>query len=141
LDGSSLLTIGHAIPAAMSTPGALDALHQPYLRDHEFSDALEEGMVGPLHLVACNRSVTENQAIRQLGFADAVVVSAPFGVYVADNIQKIQMGFIANCRDDTSTRIGVQRLLEWLQQSGEDQQLIKRAAARARIVAAIAREV
>ena len=54
------------------------------------------------------------------GFPDATVVSAPFGVFVADNIQKVQFAFIVNCRDEANTRHGVQRFFEWLAQTGEE---------------------
>jgi len=82
--------------------------------------------------------VTETQAVRQLGFPDATVVRPPFGVYIADSIQKIQMVFIGTCRDETSTRHGVQRFFEWLEQSGEGELLALRACARARVVQEIA---
>jgi len=68
------------------------------------------------------------------------VVTTPFGVYVADNIQKIQLVLIGNCRDESNTRHGVQRFFEWLEQTGEGDELSVRAAARARIVKAIAKE-
>jgi hypothetical protein len=84
--------------------------------------------------------VTESQAARQLGFPDATIVAPPFGVYVADDVQKIQLVFIANCRDETATRQGVQRVFDWLEQSGEYARLSARAASRAKIVRAIAKE-
>ena len=68
------------------------------------------------------------------------MVSAPFGIFVADNIQKVQFAFIVNCRDDATTRHGVQRFFEWLAQTGEDALVSERAKARARIVSAIAKE-
>jgi hypothetical protein len=39
---------------------------------------------------------------------DATVVSAPFGIYVVDPVQSIQLVLVAQCRDETSTRLGVQ---------------------------------
>ena len=69
------------------------------------------------------------------------MVSAPFGVFVADNIQKVQFAFIKDCRDEATTRHGVQRFFEWLAQTGEDALVANRAMSRARIVAAIAKEV
>jgi hypothetical protein len=88
---------------------------------------------GPVHVIACQKGVTEAQAVRQLGFPDAVVVSAPFGVYVADDVQKIQMVFIANCRDETTTRHNVQAFLNWLTEQGEAQYLVQRAMQRREI--------
>src|SRR5205085_10590710 len=112
----------------------------PSLRDHESVGVLQNGEAGPIHVVACHRGISESQAIKLLGFPDAVIVSPPFGIYVADNVQKIQLAFIANCRDETTTRNGVQRFFNWLKQSGEEAELAERAAARKRIVTAIARE-
>ncbi|HEY6188507.1 MAG TPA: DUF4062 domain-containing protein [Pyrinomonadaceae bacterium] len=139
--GKSVLLLCHAVPAAMSVSAAREMTGQPFLRDYTYAEMLEGRHVGPVHLIACNRSITEAQAIKQLGFPDATIVSPPFGVYVADNIQKIQLAFIANCRDDTTTREGVERFFNWLEKSDEDVELARRAAARKRIVTAIAHEV
>lgn len=138
--GHQLLSLCHAVPAAMSIPAAREMLGQPFLEDYKFAKAIGERQAGPVHIIACHRSVTEAQAIRQLGFPDATVVTPPFGVYVADNVQKIQLVFITNCRDETATREGVQRFFAWLRQTGEGEDFARRAAARRRIVAAILRE-
>ena len=141
VEGKKVLAVCHAAPASIATPGALDPVRQPFLRDHTIAPLLLDGVVGPVHFIACHQSATETQAIRQLGFADAVVVSPPFGVYVADNIHKIQLIFIKGCRDGTSTRHGVQRAFEWLSQTGEDRLMAKQATARSRITRAIAKEI
>jgi len=93
-----------------------------------------------VHLIASHKTATEAQAVRLLGFPDATVVSAPFGVYVADDVQKIQMILIANCRDETTTRHGVQRFFDWLEQTGEDDRLAQRAQSRTNIIKAISAE-
>jgi hypothetical protein len=124
----------------MTVAPARELVGQPFLRDHKVAPLLEDKRVGPVHVIACHRSITEPQAARQLGFPDATIVATTFGVYVADNVQKIQLIFIANCRDDTATRQGIQRVFDWLEQSGEDEQLSTRAASRAKIVRAIAKE-
>ena len=118
------------IPASMSVAAARELVGQPFLDDHGIARKLPVGVGGPVHLIACQKSVTETQAMRQLGFPEAVIVPAPFGIYVADDVQKIQMVFISNCRDATTTRHKVQRFLEWLHQESEDRLLAKRAAAR-----------
>ena len=76
-----------------------------------------------------------------LGFPDATIVSGSFGVYVADNIQKIQLCLISNCRDAASTKHGLQKLFEWLERTGENELLAKRALSRAKILKAIAEEL
>lgn len=58
---------------------------------------------------------------------------------IPDGVQKVQFSFIVNCRDESTTRHGAQRFFEWLAQTGEEALVAKRAQARARIVAAIAR--
>ncbi len=131
----------HAIPAALSVGPARDLVGQPFLRDHLLVANLTGKRGGPLHIIACHRTATESQAAKLLGFPDATLVSAPFGVFVADPVQKVQFAFITNCRDDANTRHGLQRFLEWLTQTGEEVLLAKRAIARARIVRAIAKEM
>lgn len=139
--GKDVLVLPTAIPAAMGVASAREMVGQPFLKDYEAHEVLEsESILGPVHLIGCHRSVSEAQALRILGFPDATVVSAPFGVYVADDIQKIQMIFVANCRDESSTRHGVQRMFEWLLQTRERDRLAARAASRARIVEVIRKE-
>jgi hypothetical protein len=91
--GRLVLIEPHAIPAAMTVPAAREMVGQPFLRDHQAADVLQDKRVGPVHVIACHRAITEAQASRQLGFPDATIVSSPFGVYVADNVQKIQIIF------------------------------------------------
>jgi hypothetical protein len=66
------------------------------------------------------------------------VVSPPFGVYVADEVQKIQMLFLKDCRDATTTRARVDEAREWLERAQEAPELRRRAQERAQIVRSIA---
>jgi len=138
--GHDVLFEPHAIPAALSVGPARELVGQPFLRDHLLAGALRSNRGGPVHVIACHKTATETQASKLLGFPDATVVTAPFGVFVADPIQKVQFVFITNCRDESNTRHGVQRFIEWLIQTGEEVALANRALARARIVKAIAKE-
>lgn len=139
--GQDILTRAHAIPAALTVGPAKELVGQPFLRDHLLEPYLKSNRGGPLHIIACHKTATESQAAKLLGFPDATLVSAPFGVFVADPIQKVQFAFITNCRDEANTRHGLQRFMEWLSQTGEDKLVAERAQARARIVRAIAKEV
>jgi hypothetical protein len=147
---ASVLKIGNekvsfivsGIPAALSVAAAREMVGQPFLRDHRHQELLNKNKSkGPVHIVGCHRAITEAQALRILGFPDATVISAPFGIYAVDDIQKIQMVFITNCRDETTTRHGLQRFFEWLEQTGEDKNLVKRATSRKKIVDALASEI
>lgn len=69
------------------------------------------------------------------------MVSGSFGIYVADDVQKVQFVFLKNCRDETNLRHAQQRFFEWLEQTGEADLLAKRAASRLKIIKAIANEL
>ena len=138
LNGLEVLVEVHAIPAALTVGPAREMVGQPFLRDHELSGSLKKEVGGPLHVIACHRTATETQAAKLLGFPDATIVSAPFGVFVADPVQKVQFAFITNCRDEANTRHGVQRFFEWLRQTKEEANVAHRAKARAHIVRAVA---
>lgn len=135
-----VLVVPNAIPAATSIAAAREMVGQPFLKDHSFAPLLTGARGGPLHMIACHKTIGEMQALRILGFADAVIINAPFGIYVADNVQKIQITLLTNCRDEATTRHGLQRFFAWLEQSGEGVLVAARAQARARIVNAMAKE-
>lgn len=136
---AAVLILVHAVPAGLAVPAAREMIGRPFLDDHRHTKALKNA-AGPVHLIGCHKGATETQAASLLGFPDATIVPTPFGVYVADPVQKVQFVFIRDCRDEASTRFGVQRLFDWLSQTGEDVVMARRAEARARIVQAIARE-
>jgi hypothetical protein len=102
LAGTDILVIPDAIPAAITVAAAKEMVGQPFLRDHELSRVLNGTCGGPVHIIGCHKNATEAQAAKLLGFPDATVVNAPFGVFVADNIQKVQFAFIRDCRDEAN---------------------------------------
>jgi hypothetical protein len=141
LAGKAVLVRLDAIPAAASEPAARELVGQPFLRDHLHAGALAAGqLLGPIHIVACHRGITESQATRMLGTPDSMVVASDFGIYAADHVQKIQVALLARCSDDNATAVAVRRFTEWLQQSGEGQGVIERARSRRRILDALAAE-
>jgi hypothetical protein len=129
----------HGVPASLAVSSARELVGRPFLKDHELADQLKQ-RAGPIHLIGCNRTVTETQAASLLGFPDAIIVAGPFGIYVSDDVQKVQFVLLANCRDESLTRIALQRFTQWLSQSGEGPRVAERAKARSRIVKAIAAE-
>lgn len=141
IDGHEVLFLLHGVPAAFTVGPAKEMVGQPFLKDHSLATALSRHRIGPFHLIGCHKGVTETQAAKMLGFSDATFVSAPFGVYVADNVQKVQLAFIRDCRDESTTRHGVQRFFDWLDQTGEASQLATRAKSRTKIVKTIAGEI
>jgi hypothetical protein len=132
--------IVNAIPGALSVSAAREMIGRPFLKDHEFETQFGSA-VGPVHVIGCHQTTTEAQARQFLGFPDATVVATPFGIYVADDVHGVQFIFLQNCRDETMTRHALQRLLEWLKQSGEVDALVDRGRSRRRIVGIVAKEV
>ena len=135
----SVLILCHGIPDSMGVAAAREMVGQSFIHDYRYEHLLGEKYVGPIHLIACHGRVTETQVRKLIGFPDVIIVSPPFGIYAADHIHKSQLVLITNCRDDTSTRNGVQRFFDWLEQSREDNSLIQRAEARSRIIQTIAK--
>lgn len=139
--GQGILLRVHAIPDALSVSAARELVGQPQLRDHVQADHLDKRTAGPIHVIACHKGVTERQASSVLGSPDATFVTGPYGVFVADGVHKTQMVFIRECRDEGVTRNGVQRFLEWIEETDEDDRIVERARSRARIVRTIAKEL
>lgn len=140
LESAPLLLKLDAIPSAMSVAAGRELVGRPFLSDHLVHPD-NKSAIGPLHLVGCYGRATEGQGRQLLGFPDATVIAAPFGIYVADDVQKIQFVLLRDCRDASTTRFAVQRFLDWLAQTGEGKQVIARAKARRRIAYAIAKEL
>lgn len=138
IEGKDVLFVIGAVPDAMSVPSAREMVGQPHLSDHTQYGDLPKLHGGPIHVVACHKGATEAQARTMLGFPNATVVSAPFGIYVVDPVQSIQLVLITQCRDETSTRLGVQRFLEWLDESEQAAALVQHAAKRKAVVKALA---
>jgi hypothetical protein len=126
-----------AVPGPMSTAAARERVGQPFLRDHELSAHLT-ACVGPVHVIVVQGGASETQAAKQLGSPDATIVPTDFGVYVADEIQKVQMIFLARCIDASAIFGRVQSLLNWLDATQEGDRLARRASERARVVALLA---
>ena len=139
IEGKDVLLRLDAVPAALSNPAARELVGRPFLNDFLLVDKLKAA-TGPVHIIGCQKGATEIQAQNVLGFPDATIVPTPFGVYVADPIQKVQFVFLKDCRDPSSTRFAGQRLFDWLAQTGESAALAERAESRARIVKVLAEE-
>jgi hypothetical protein len=132
-----LFAVG-AIPDSLAVPAARELVGQPHLLDQEIYAALNKMHGGPVHVIACQKGVTETQATKMLGFPNATVIAAPFGVYVVDPVQSIQLVFIGQCRDSSATGLGIAQFLEWLEESKQATELVSNAAKRKLVVKALA---
>jgi len=140
-----VLALFHAIPSAMSVAAAREMVGRPFYRDYEYSDYLtnENGnliAIGPIHFIGCHKNVTDTQVRNLVGHPDIILITAPFGVYMADTVQHTQIIFLAGCCDGTYTRNALGRFFEWLNRSGKSSMLVTSAESRAKIVSVIAKE-
>jgi hypothetical protein len=141
IKGNAVYLKPHASPASLSESAAREMVGQPFLTDHTlYGEVRRLKAVGPIHLIACPKGVTETQALRMLGFPDATIVSDSFGVHVADSIQKIQLVLLKNCVSPTAIRRQIAEWFEFLRRTGEERFVVERAEARARIIEAVAKE-
>jgi hypothetical protein len=113
---------------------------QPQLTDYEFVTELASDAFGPFHFIGCFHGITEAQAKTVIGCPDITTVKTSFGVYAADNINKVQIAFVSNCRDSTATRSGLDKFFAWVKTSNEEELLSCRAESRCRIIQAIEKE-
>lgn len=137
-EDENLLLKVHSIPASFSIGAAREMVGQPFLEEHKLINEIDDDFIGPVHIIGCHKAITESQAMKTLGFPDAMVLKTHFGVYVADNVQKIQMIFISNCIDTEHTRSGFQQMYLWLENTDEIKSLLNRARARKEIISKIA---
>jgi len=135
-----LIPVGaRAVP--LETVGR-ELVGRPFLRDHASGlVAPDASLFGPVHIVVCHKSCTESQLVGFMGHPGLFMVAPPFGFFVVGRVTFVQAFFLANCRDETTTRVACQRMFEWLDQSGELGRLVERAESRARILQAMATEI
>jgi hypothetical protein len=136
--GKRILCVPSAVPDALSVAAARELVGQPHLSDHARLGSLQAVHGGPVHIVACQGGVTPSQAQKMLGFPNATVVPAPFGVYVVDPVQAIQIVLVANCTDDHATRLGIQEFLSWLPRSRQLPIFVRTARKRRQVVQVLA---
>jgi hypothetical protein len=127
----------HAAPASLSEPTAREMVGKPFLADHKLFPELGRPKAGPIHLVACPKNVTENQALNMLGFPDATIVSDSFGIHIADNIQNIQIVLLRDCISPSAIRRQLAAWFEFIERTGEDQYVLDRARRRFKIIKVI----
>jgi hypothetical protein len=141
LGAQKVLCLVHDVPAGFGIAEARELVGRPHLQDHRTSAAGPRGPLGPLHVIACHRSCTESQIVAFMGHPDLFIVKAPFGYFVADEASFVQTFLLTDCRDSIATLLGLQRTFDWVEQSRELLQILRRARPRARILRAIATEV
>ena len=132
----------HAVPDGFGIAEARELVGRPYLADHEsdLTRSSEESLIGPIHVIACYRSCTERQVCAFIGHPDVYRVAPRFGFLVADPSTFAQAVFLKNCFSANATRYAVDELFRWLNEADEIPRLVRRAAARAAVVRAVAQQ-
>lgn len=141
ISATNILFRVSAIPDALSVSAARELVGQPHLNDHKLSSQIADGEGGVVHIIGCYGNVTEANAKKMLGFPDAATVPAPFGIFVLDKVQAIQIVLIENCIDSESTKIGVRRFFDWISETEQDKEIARYATKRLRIIRELSVEV
>lgn len=135
--GETVLISTHAVPAGFGIAEARELVGRPYLRDHE----LQLSAAGPVHVIACHKTCGESQVGSFIGHPDLFIVKTPFGFFVADLVSFVQTFFLVSCRDETSTKVALRRMFDWIDQSREMSRIAARGRSRRVILEAVAREI
>ena len=126
----------HAVPEALSYGPARDMVGQVFRDDHAAMPR-KGNLCGPVHVVACQRGVTRGQARKLLGVEDATYIDTPFGVFMADELQQVQVFLVKDCRDPTATRTNLAACIAWLKQGAQVAKVGARARLRKTLVTAL----
>jgi hypothetical protein len=140
-EGETLIVLTHAVPASFGTAEARELVGRPYLRDHEIALAEADSGAGPIHVIACHKTCGESQVSSFMGHPDLFIVKTPFGFFVADLVSFVQTFFLVSCRDESSTRVALKLMFDWITQSGELSRIATRGRSRRVILEAVAREI
>jgi hypothetical protein len=139
---ASLLAWLHAVPGAFGVAAARERIARPFAREVDLEQVLRaHGLIGPLHVIAVHRGVTESQLASFFGTPDIYVAAGRFGFYAADLTTLQQAIVLADCRDPLETDHQWARAADWLESVGEDKRLIEIANRRAAIVHLLAAQV
>lgn len=134
--GTKVLIVCHAVPDRFTVAEAKSFTGRPQFKDNLLLPQMGDDIVGPVHYIACHRTITEVQAKTMAGMDDVLVVASSFGIYLADRVHKAQFLFLANCRDAASTRARLEEAHRWVR-SQELDGLCRRARARKAILRTI----
>jgi hypothetical protein len=92
--------------------------------------------LGPLHIVAVFRTVTDTQVRRHLGNPDIHVFKESWGFYAADPERFIQIAYLVGCSSPRRMVGKVREFLVWLDEYEQLDELLERARIRGKVLAA-----
>lgn len=125
----------HVIPDNMSVSDARNRIGRPFINEaDEINDSYDAGIV---HFITVYGNCTEIQIKNLVGFPDLTVIKTPFGFYLWDTTNHIQMFFLAKCKNGNAIGTNINYVLQWLHSSKENENITKRAQARYSILMAI----
>lgn len=125
-----------AIPDNMSVSDARNLIGRPFLNELHLikGQSLKSGVI---HCIGVFGSVTELQVKNLVGFPDLAVNKTPFGYYLWDTTNHIQMFFLQKCINTNAVGTNINYLSQWLKTSKEEGNVMKRAEARFKILKVI----
>lgn len=128
------------IPDAMSVAEARTMGGRPFLDNYLLVDT-DKGQADKdnavINFMGVYKNATENQMRALIGHPDITIIKGDFGFYVWDMINQIQLITLINCRDSSATRKQLTRFYNWVDESGEWDNIFFRATKRYNILKAI----
>ena len=121
-----------ACPDRFSYPDAARYVGYPFRTCVESWDE----PLGPLHIVAVFRTVTDTQVRRHLGNPDIHVFKESWGFYAADPERLIQIAYLVGCSSPRRMVDKVREFLVWLDEYEQLDELLDRARIRGQVLAA-----
>lgn len=128
----------HSIPDNMSVSDARNEMGRPFLYEHELVDEAPHKS-GVVHFVSIYGACTATQIKSLIGFPDITIIKSTFGFYCWVQSTQIQFFFITKCINPYLFQTRKTQILNWLNSTKEDENIIKRAKARFNILKAIAK--
>jgi len=103
------------VPDSFGIPEARKYCGYPFREDGiHLAEARGSRAIGPVHLVAAYKRVTEGQIRAHIGNPDISIIRTPFGYFCQDRSQAIQVGYLVEIDDSSRARQRANDLLEWL---------------------------
>jgi len=124
----------HVIPDNMSVADARNRIQRPFLLEHLELSKNPKLKKGVVHFVGVYGNSTEIQVKNLVGYPDLIVIPGSFGFYLWDKTSHIQMFFINKCINPQTIRTRLSQVINWLNASREQKNIIDRAKARYAII-------
>jgi hypothetical protein len=116
-DKARLVFTVTGVPDSFGVPEARKYAGYPFREDTDHLQAAQgTRALGPIHIVAVHKRVTESQIRAHVGNPDIAIIRTSFGYFSQDRSQATQVAYLTDITDSTVARRRAHELLVWLGQ-------------------------